>query len=91
MLEGEDGTDHTNIVPAAAGAGRSNPISAGAAAPFFDSGAFFMPAVHHQWRAALGNRKVGRSLCPVCYPSVACRPLRSKRTAGSLRTGVSLC
>jgi len=54
-------------VPATAGTGCRNPISTGAAAPFFDSGAFFMPAIP-QWRAVVGNRKVGRSLCPVYDP-----------------------
>jgi len=76
-------------VPAKSGAGRSNPMAIGAAAPSSDTGAFFAPALS-QWWAALGNRKVGRFLFPVCYPNVVRLHRRSKRLADSMLLNRSL-
>lgn len=76
-------------VLAIAGTGCRNPISTGAAAPSCDQGAFFAPAIS-LWRAVLGNRKVGRSLCPVYDPdTVRHHPCRKGLADSSISTGVS--
>ena len=89
MLEGEDGTDYTDIVPAAAGAGRENLVRIGAAAPLAIQAHFLR--LQPLWRAALGSRTAGRFLFPVLTPtSSATIPVRRDwRTL--YRIGVPLC
>ncbi len=81
---------YNEIVPAQSGTGRSNPMGIGAAAPSSDNGAFFATALSLWW-AALGNRKVGRFLFPVCYPNVVRHHRRSKQLADSKLLNRSLC
>ncbi len=56
------------------------PDDTGAPAPSCDTGAFFAP--DPLWRAMVGSRKAGRSLCPVCHPITVRRPRRDKRSGG---------